>query len=273
MIGVYGLPKSRELRACFTGLSRLFQRVVWRNHNVFRPDGDVENFEFVVVSGLRSQGEVIRNVYNSIGVRCVVIDYGYLRRVNGVRDFETGHWQVGVDRLGWLCPDEMPADRFDRLGIELKPGPRDGRAVYVCGQHAGDPSHGLDAKGIAAWARGAMRAASETTDKPVIWRPHPDSPVEIEGAATSAGPLDWRDVHRIVTINSNIGNEALIEGVRVSCAPSASYAYLAGEPYPDHQKRLRHFHRLAYSQWTLAEIETGEPFRFLAENHYLEKST
>ncbi|MCK5746427.1 MAG: hypothetical protein KAH44_09430, partial [Oricola sp.] len=99
----------------------------------------------------------------------------------------------------------------------------------------------------------------------------------IGNVENSTGPIDWGDVHCIVTINSNIGHEALINGVPVICDPGAPYAELANDCFseglfmPDAKLRKKYFSRLAYGQWTLEEIRSGLPQRWLVENGLTEK--
>lgn len=268
-VGVYGLPASIELAAAFSGCRDLGWKAVWRNHNAYR-QGETEPFDAVILSGLRGQGGVIRSDYGWLDIPVVVIDYGYLNRVSGIASFETGHWQVGVNRLGWVPDFPCPCDRLEALGIARKARARRGERIYLCGQHAGDPSHGLDRDGIVRWALASIEALRKVTGREIVWRPHPDSPVEIGSVATSHGPLDWDDVEAVVTINSNIGLEALIEDVPVIARADAPYADLASEIYreglpgPRPDQLTDYLRRVSYAQWTLAEIGTGHPLRWLA---------
>jgi hypothetical protein len=82
-----------------------------------------------------------------------------------------------------------------------------------------------------------------------------------------------RDAWAVVTISSNSGHEALLAGVPVFCDSRAMYAALANtslaaleEPhFPAPAELRRYLARVAYAQWTLAEIETGAPIRFLLD--------
>lgn len=271
MWGVYGYSQfSCEVAAFMEGLSSLRLPFRERNHNGFTGDDQIEEFCPVVVSGLRDKGEAIRRAYNSVGVPCIVIDYGYLKRVSGISTMQSGHWQVGVDRLGWVPEFECPADRFDRLGIDLKERGA-GDKIYVCGQHGGDPSHGLSRDQIVRWAMDVIDGL-RGAGREIVWRPHPDTQIEIGGVQNSTGPIDWLDVHCIVTINSNVGNDALINGVPVIAYGDAPYNDLANDSYSDNlffppkDVRRRYLQRLAYAQWTLDEIKAGRPQRWLIEN-------
>ena len=242
----------------------------WRNHNHFRSD-EMEGFSSVVISGLRGKGAEIRDAYTHNKIPCVVVDYGYLNRVSGIKDFESRHWQVGLNRLGWIPPFECKADRFNALGIDIKPHKR-GEIVYVCAQHIDDPSHGLSEAGIKSWAASMLNVLRLHTDKPIYWRPHPDSPIEVEGYdGISTGFMDWDDAHCVVCINSNIGLDALINGVPVFCDASAPYNALANlniagidaPSMPSEADLRQYLHRVAYAQWTLDEMREGKTINFL----------
>ena len=271
MWGVYGCQhNSVETRAFAEGLESLGLPLRLRHHNGFNSRNQTEGFCPVMVSGLRAEGAIIRDAYNALGVPCVVVDYGYLHRVSGVNTFNTGHWHVGIDRLGWVPPFDCPSDRFDALDLVVTDKGQ-GDKVYICGQHEGDPSHGLDRNGIIKWALDALEDVRGLTDRPIVWRSHPDTNIAISGVENSTGPLDWSDVHSVVTINSNIGHEALLNGVPVVAYGDAPYADLANDCFsedlflPPLDVRTSYFNRLAYAQWTLDEIRAGKPQAWLAD--------
>lgn len=254
MIGLYALETNLEVAAFADGLRAASLPFKYRNHNHFTKD-QTEAFDAVVVSGLRAQGKDILEAYSALNIPVIVIDYGYMDRVFGVGTWSTGHWQLGLNRLGWVPPFKCPSDRFDALNITLK-SPRDGEVIIVCGQHAGDPSHGMDSKGISDWATKAIQEM-KVYGMPVLWRPHPDSPdVKATGHdGLSRGEMDWSKVHAIRCINSNIGHEAIIEGVKVYADDTAPYAGI--------EDRYEYFCRLAYAQWTLDEMRSGEAIEFI----------
>lgn len=72
--------------------------------------------------------------------------------------------------------------------------------------------------------------------------------------------LDWATSVHIWS--STVGVHALVEGIRVeSDAPYWICKHAAGEP--SDSKREVALTQLAWAQWSLKEIETGEPFRRL----------
>lgn len=138
------------------------------------------------------------------------------------------------------------------------------------------------------WAENTVAELKSMTEMPVVWRPHP-AQTEIEGKhvpcrnadETSFRPLaeDLARADFVVTYCSNVGHDALLEGIPVFADQKAMYAKLS---QPDLQKailarcpsvnlRKNYFQRVAYSQWTLPEVSEGLPFqameKFLWPSH------
>ena len=248
-----------------------------RSASDFR-DGDTEDFDFAVLTTMRARGEDILRAYEKRKVMgrpgwrmpIWVMDYGFLNRVHGVADFQTGHWQACEGRLNNVVSYYCPPDRFEMLGLTLTHHGGDPKGyVLVCGQHAGDPSHGLSVDDQVGWATDMVLQYSATA--PVVYRPHPASPtiVPATGAYTlSTGTIDdaLAGARLLVTICSNSGHDALLAGVpAVASIPDrAAWGELSGAELPGYDQRLRYFSRVACSQWTLEEIRSGQWFKFLA---------
>src|SRR5690606_38401305 len=80
--------------------------------------GEVENFDLVVSYGMRA-GRRVRDAYQAAGVPVVVVDWGYLARVNAPDEHEAGHFQAGLGGLNAVPDFACPADRFDSLGLGI----------------------------------------------------------------------------------------------------------------------------------------------------------
>jgi hypothetical protein len=261
-VGIYAREDNLEAGAFRAGLEACGHRALWRSASDYRR-GDVERFDAIVVSGLRAQGGWLLEDYTAAGVPVIVIDYGYLARVGGVATWESGHWQVGVGGLNRPPSFECPSDRFDRLGLAIERGRKGGRPL-VLGQHVGDPSHGLTAAEMAAWAQWLCDAHGAR------WRPHPDSPgVEVR-AERADGPLGeaLAAASTVYTLCSTGGLDALLAGVpAVATLPErACWGSLSGPKLPSVAARRALCARLAYGQWTLAEMRAGEAAEFVMEN-------
>ena len=261
-VGVYAGDGNLEAGAFAAGLQVIGHRPIWRSASDYGP-GQVESFGAVVITGMRGKGRVIRDDYERAGVPVIVIDYGYLARVGGVATWETGHWQVGVGGLNRPPSFECPSDRFDRLGITVKPKGK-GKRPLVLGQHVGDPAHGYTADAMQAWAQGLCDSLGAR------WRPHPDSPGVDVVAERADGPLArvLADTSVVHTLCSTGGLEAILAGVpAIAEMPErACWGSLSGPKLPSKAARKALCARLAYGQWTLDEMRSGEAPRFVMEN-------
>lgn len=261
-VGVYAGDHNLEAGAFSAGLEACGHRPLRRSASDHGP-GQTEPFGAVVITGMRGKGRVIRDDYERLGVPVIVIDYGYLARTSGVATWETGHWQVGVGGLNRPPSFQCPADRFDSLGIAVRPKGKGG-VPLVLGQHVGDPSHGLNLPEMQAWAQWLCDAHGAR------FRAHPDSP-EVEVAAERAdGPLGavLAEASVVYTLCSTAGLDAILAGVpAVATMPDrACWGSLSGAKLPSMAARKALCHRLAYGQWTLAEMRSGAAAQFVMDN-------
>ena len=262
MILVYASTKSVEAVAFADGLQHSGHKVKILTASDYGK-GQVIPCDAVVISGTRDRGATILADHEAAGIPVIVIDYGYLRRVSRMADWETGHWQVGIGGLNRPPAFPCPGDRLSRLGIAPEQ-PKDGQVALVMGQHSGDPSHGLTDAEMAAWAQ---RKCDETGG---YWRPHPDSPhIEVDAPRAGGDLGEWLAQASVVhTLCSTAGLEALIAGVpAVAEMPErACWGELSGPVHPGQEAVKKLCERLAYGQWTLAEMRSGEAARFVLAN-------
>ena len=259
MIRVYASLKCVEAVAFADGLRANGHNVKIANASDYGT-GQVVDCDAVVISGTRGKGATIRDDHEARGIPIIVIDYGYLDRVSGMATWQTGHWQVGIGGLNRPPAFSCPGDRLGRLGTAPQ-RPREGDYPVVLGQHSGDPSHGITDAGMTAWAQ------AKCDETGGYWRPHPDSP-HIRVNAPLAGD-DWLDrAGTVHTLCSTGGLEALIAGIpAVADMPErASWGELSGPEHPGRAAVLSLCQRLAYGQWTLDEMRSGEAPAFVLEN-------
>lgn len=194
------------------------------------------------------------------GGTVLVAENGYLGN-----DFAGDRWYA-ISRgqhngAGWW-PDGGP-ERWDALGVELAPWRTEGRDVIVLPQRGIGP---LTVAMPARWPQEVMRVLPGLTKRPVRIRNHP-------GTRTDGPTLeeDLRGAWAAVTWGSGAALKALAMGVPVFHefadwigAPAARpLRELKHGPRCDDAARLGMFRRLAWAQWTIKEIASGEAFRLL----------
>ena len=206
------------------------------------------NLTLVAVFGLREKGRVILNEYEQAGVPGLVIDFGYLKREE--------YWQISLGRLNCLPEFACPEDRFLALGMPIEPMRNGAGPAVLCGQLVGDQAHPFDTQ--KKW--NAFVAVFPELE----YRAHPLM-IEADdtGAVKDVEPVDalLARASKIVTWNSNIGNDAWLAGVPVEAhAPDAMYKDVTPE------NRQDYFARLAYGQWTMGEMGDGSAARFVTQH-------
>jgi hypothetical protein len=196
-------------------------------------------FTLVAVFGLRGKGKVILDEYERAGVPVLVLDFGYLKRDE--------YWQLSLGGLNRIPVFPCSDDRFVALGLPMQ-AMRDGDGPAVlAGQLIGDQAHPFDTE--KKW----NAFVSQFPD--IEYRAHPL--MGEEAPKESVAELLAR-AGKIVTWNSNLGNEAWLAGVWVEAhAPDAMYKDVT----PDN--RHEYFARLAYGQWTVEEMSEGSAARFV----------
>ncbi|HDR9153788.1 TPA: hypothetical protein QDB05_000207 [Burkholderia vietnamiensis] len=220
--------------------------------------GETEPCDVVIVDGLRENGAQVLADFAKRGIPVVVADLGYVDRATGPTDIE-GHWQLSIGGLNRLPAIDCPPDRIAKLGVIPRIPHNDGTVTIIAGQHIGDASHPFKtAEEIAAWAE----QMAEKIDGEVVFRPHPLSPNVCPNLLIDDLPLaeSLARAKAVVAYTSNIGNDALLAGVQPIANGPAIWADVALDA------RDAYFAKLAYAQWTLAEIASGEAVRFLVDH-------
>ena len=213
----------------------------------------------------RGHKEDAARSFEAAGGRVLVCEEAYFRIVNGERHFAlalhdhngAGFWRVGGP------------ERWQSFNIPLTPWRKGGRHILLREQR------GIGSARMASpplWHDGAGRRLAALTARPVVFRAHPKSRLYPEAAAVQPS-LDaaLTDCHAVVTWASAIAAQALVAGVPVfyeapaSICAGACQRGLEGIERPCYPDRLPALERLAWAQWSLAEIACGEPFARLRE--------
>lgn len=159
----------------------------------------------------------------------------------------------------WFVGDRQ---RFEALQAPLQPMRKIGGHVLVAANRPfGLPGFSMPAN----WAWDTAARITRETGWPVRVRLHPGNAGPVRPLA-----LDLDDCHAVVIWSSSVGVTALLNGVPVVCeAPSWILKPAAARCLADvdaiADRRLDAFERLAWAQWEISEIETGEPFERLKQ--------
>lgn len=185
--------------------------------------------------------------FERVGAKVLIAENGWLgHRWRGEEWFslsESHHAGAGK----WKVAGH---ERWDGLGVELRPWRTAGERVILGQRGLGEP-------GIACPERWAEQVSKVL---PGRIRQHPGK------SAIETLEDDLKDAGEVVTWNSGAGLKALLWGIPVRCAfpqwiGMQASSGLDGPLKRDDTDRLDCFRRLAWAMWRTDEIASGVPFR------------
>lgn len=237
------------------GLSRLGYSVEDRPTRAPR-EGDV-----LVIWNRRGAEDILAKGYERVGGRVVVAENGYIGKdAAGGKLFALA---LGHHNGAGAWPEGEP-QRFESFGVQLAPWRTNASRGHILLL----PQRGIGIPGTAmpsGWLGTAMKQLQRMTERELRIRRHPGSD-KTEPYDALAG------AHAAVTWGSGAAIKALAAGVPVFAefrkwigagAAAIFPGHKIEEPVMDDEARLAMFRRLAWAQWRLAEIETGEAFAWL----------
>lgn len=207
------------------------------------------------------RGEVIAR-QRAAGGKIVIVETGYVNRGDGPEH----HYAVGFDGINGHADfrnENMPSDRWNKLGERLRPWRTEGKHILLCGQVPWDAS--VQDINMLEWLPRAALMVRMHTDRPIVYRPHPKAPVppSVPGCETSerAFGKDLANAWATVTYNSNCAVESVIAGVPAFATGAGSMAAAVACPKLDlierpwRPERRQWAWNLAYAQWRLDEMD------------------
>ncbi len=196
--------------------------------------------------------------FNVAGAKVIVCEEGYTRRLGPDKHFAMA--LGGHNGSGRWFP--KGPERWDRLELGMKPWRKDGRHVLVCSQRGMGSTIMRQPRD---WPQDVIRKLKHLTDRPIVHRPHPGK--RFHDVVSLASQL--KDCWAVVVWASNCAIPALLAGVPVfyeapySVVANACDRRLMRIEAPSYPERLSALRDMAWAQWTLAEIESGEAVHHL----------
>lgn len=226
----------------------------------------------LAIVGVRALKRDFREIKKA-GGRIVFIDKGHMGRGEYVR--------TSVDTFmptRYLMDMKCPPDRFAKLGIEIKSMRSDGRhIIYAGSSHKYSECRGLG--GATEYAQKVLGELMRLSPRAIVYRPKPSwqEATPIEGTFFSRPPRglsdELRGAHCLVTHGSNSAVEALLAGIPtivlgdgVALPLSKASVQDVEDLYiPTDEERHKWASNLAYCQWSLSELRSGEAWENLSE--------
>lgn len=244
-----------------------FERGLMRLGYVIHDERGVEPDErdLLVVWNLAGPAGDLATHWRARGALVLVAENGYI----GTDSVGQQYYALAVNghNGAGLWPSIGP-ERWQRLGVEVKPWREAGEVIVIRGQRGIGSSNMASPPG---WhnvcSRDLLRLAR---DKRQIVQPHPGRPAcHWTSVADILEAL--QDAYAMCIWSSAAGVRALVEGVPVFydsphwiAAGAAVHRYgNIDHPKRDDAARMQALHALAWAQWSVAELETGMPFDLL----------
>lgn len=221
-----------------------------------------------MVRGFRPADVVVSYGWKRIGEyrrwpAFVYADLGYWGRDNGYHRFCVNGWSPEHYVRG-----SHPSNRFETLGLDIKPWRKDGREIIVAGSTAkACRDHGLRYQ---EWERQAIQSL-QGCGRPIVYRPKPNDlmATDLPGATTDRRPISesLRSAYALVTHHSNTAIDALLAGVPVHCHTGAAAAIsvpldcIADAPLLEGREQF--LFDVAWLQWNYEEMKSGQCWRHL----------
>ena len=201
--------------------------------------------------------------WRAAGYRVLVLERGYIGDRLG--KYSSLAWN-GLNGRGTFpeYPDDG-GERFRACGFNLGAKRNGGEYTLIIGQVATDAA--VSGVNIREWYAQAIEIAEAEYGLPVLFRPHPDD--VSRGLARHNATLadDLSGAAHVVTYSSNAAVDALLAGIDTVAVDAGSMAYgVAGTAIgaaANFDAREEWAYRLAWKQWTLDEIASGEALRGL----------
>lgn len=231
-------------------------------------DADAAIVWSVLWSGRMASNKQVYEHYRAQGKPVIVVDVGALYRG------ET--WKIAVNhinRLGYYGHTEnLNMDRPRKLGISLAVNLSRNPAILIAAQHR--HSLQLANQNHEAWVMEQVDAIRQVSDRPIVIRPHPRSPLQIDDldkTITVEKPQKIADTydsynmhfdyHAVVNYCSGPGIQAAISGTRpivgVYSLASPVSVSIENLDRPYDTDRDQWLVEICHTEYTVKEIEQG----------------
>lgn len=270
----YGALNSKPVFEAFeAGLKKLGHSVVYNNH------GDIDVIWSVLWRGRMSGNKPIWESAKKINRPIIVLEVGALHRGKT--------WKVGingVNRDAYFGPTGNDKTRANNLQLTLHPWSTKGETILIACQHR--DSGQWNGKDYDKWLADTVESIKNHTHKQILLRPHPrylatqyrftnDKQVRLQIPKKIKSTYDDFDFNlenicAVFNYSSNPGVKAAMQGIPVFVSPSSlawdvsnkDVRNLNNLQFPERQQWIND---LAYTEWFIDEIASGEPILRLTD--------
>ena len=200
----------------------------------------------------RGTGEIIKKVKNFI-----YMDHGYFRQSKRkfvgdkvqIIDLD-GYFRIEKNNFWHDGSGNKPSDRLDKLNIKFKNLNKNGSFIIIS-----EPSiASIKFFELTNWLENTKKKIKQFSDREII----------VHGKSSKI-PLSelLKDAWAFVSNHSTAGIKAMIEGVPAYFTDPTLSKISHLENIEKHEINYKIFNNLAYGQWSIKEIESGEAWESL----------
>jgi hypothetical protein len=208
--------------------------------------------------------------FRSQGRPVVVLEVGLLKRDRT--------WKVGVNGTGLTAYsyNDLDTNRANRLGLGLSKWSKSGSDIVIAAQRT-DSEQWAGLPSSEQWLSDTVTQLRLHTDRNIVVRPHPRQIVTVPKGCTLDNPqrlvhtydgYNFQDTMSrawaVVNWNSGPGSQSVIAGIPAFVGPDSLAAPVGNLDWstiesPAKIDRDQWLIDIAHTEWTVAEIATGEP--------------
>lgn len=192
-------------------------------------------------------------------------------------------WKVGVNNVNGSATWVEPFDpkRPNKLCLIAKPWKTRGRDIVIMGQRL--DSGQWDVQDPVAWYCHVIDTVAQYSDRPIVFRPHPRFPIELQRPLQIQLPkrltntydgFDFdngiRTAWAVINYNSGPGSQAIVAGVPAFVDRSSLAAPLGNCDFtqiesPHRPDRSQWLSTISHTEWSVGEIAAGIPQKKLLD--------
>jgi hypothetical protein len=238
---------------------------------------DVAVIWSVLWSGRMQQNHAVWSAFRSSGRPVIVLEVGMLQRGQT--------WKMGINGTGSAAfyGHGIDLQRPQKLNLGSKPWRESGEDIVIALQRH-DSEQWAGQPAVDTWLKQTVDHLREHTQRPIVIRSHPRQEVVVLPGCIIDKPLHMPNTYddfdfdrvlnnawAVVNWNSGPGSQAVVSGVPAFVGPTSLAAPVANLDWsqiesPARPDRSEWLINLSHTEWTCAELATGQPIARLFQN-------
>ncbi len=212
------------------------------------------NKTIITYGVLRGTGELLKKVN-----KYYYIDHGYFNQSKRVFENKKtnvidldGYFRIVFNNLIFNNKGKHSSDRLNKLNLKFKNKKKSGQYIILS-----EPSDAMKKfYNVKNWTEETIKLIKNFSDRKII--------IHNKFSKVSLNDL-LLDAWAFVSLQSTAGFKAMIYGVPAYFTDKTLRAISKIEEIEKHEINYEIFNSLAYSQWTINEIKSGEAWEFISK--------